>query len=148
MTLAFRPATLQDEKILFDWRNDPTVIAQLSNPRAVELKEHSRWLKSILSCTVGDHLYITELDGVPIGQGRIERNYTALNPRMDSCLIGYSIQKDYRGHGFGRQLVAFLVKEATITHGYATVKVRVKRTNIQSALVAMVCGVHAIELFP
>jgi RimJ/RimL family protein N-acetyltransferase len=91
-------------------------------------------------------LFVAEVDGVPVGQGRIERSWKALSPKMDTCHLGYSLGKEWRGKGYGIELVALLVSAAK-AHQYATVACRIKRTNTRSVLAATRAGVDVIELF-
>lgn len=140
-----RPATLDDEKRLFDWRNDPTVLAVSSVSVPVTLESHHYWLTKALNDD-SVWIYITEVDGVPVGQGRIERGWKAISPKMDTAMIGYSIDKQERGKGYGKQLVTLLVRQAK-GMGYQTVGCRIKRTNMCSVAVAIQAGVNSIELF-
>jgi UDP-2,4-diacetamido-2,4,6-trideoxy-beta-L-altropyranose hydrolase len=142
-----RPATVADEKLLLDWRNDPTVVEMLHDPRPITPQEHGKWLRRIL---LMDHcemrLFVAEVDGVPVGQGRIERSWKTLSPKTDTCHLGYSLGKEWRGKGYGVELVARLVGAARV-HRYATVACRIKRTNTRSVLTATRAGVDVIELF-
>lgn len=140
-----RPATLDDEKLLFDWRNDPTVLAVSSVSVPVTLESHHYWLaKALQDDSVW--LYIAEVNGVPVGQGRIERGWKAISPKMDTVMIGYSIDKHERGKGYGKQLVTLLVRQAK-GMGYQAIGCRIKRGNMCSVVVAMQAGVNSIELF-
>lgn len=142
--ITLRSARPGDSKLLFDWRNDPDVIAMRANTAPSTWEEHERWMRFI---TKNDdvEVYIAELDGLPIGQGRVERCFKALSPKMDTCLLSYSIVKECRGQGYGKQLVQLLT--AIGKQRYATVSCRIKRTNFSSVAVAMKAGVNAIELF-
>ena len=141
--ITLRSATEKDSDLLFAWRNDPDVIAMRANSTPDTRESHDHWLRVMRSNDV--EIYIAELDGVPIGQGRVERCFKALSPKMDACLLSYSIDKAYRGQGYGKQLVTLLT--AIGKQRYATVSCRIKRTNFPSAVVAMHAGVNAIELF-
>jgi RimJ/RimL family protein N-acetyltransferase len=144
--MILRPATFADEKLLLNWRNDQTVRAVSTNTLEVSEESHKAWLLNIMRDNE-TQLYIAEVDGIPIGQGRIERAWKAISKKMDSCLIGYSIASEYRRQGHGVQLVTKLVNLAKNTHGYSTVSCRIKRTNMCSVAVAIKAGVHTIELF-
>jgi RimJ/RimL family protein N-acetyltransferase len=143
--MILRPATLADEKILFDWRNDPTVREVSGNTAEISADSHGAWLHRMV---MGQEawLYIAEVNGLPVGKGQIERAFKHLSPKMDTVLIGYSVQRDLRGNGYGIELATLLVQVAK-GFGYPTVSCRIKRTNERSAIVAMRCGVNAIELF-
>lgn len=142
--ITLRSARLDDSKLLFDWRNDPDVIAMRANIAPSTWEEHERWMEFIMR-NDDVEVYIVELGGLPIGQGRVERCFKALSPKMDTCLLSYSIAREYRGQGYGKQLVQLLA--AIGKQRYATVSCRIKRTNFVSVAVAMKAGVNAIELF-
>lgn len=143
--ITLRSATLDDSDLLFAWRNDPDVIAMRSSNLPETRQAHDRWMSLMLSGQEVVEIYIAELDGVPIGQGRVERTFKALSPKMDACLLSYSIDAAYRGQGYGQQLVTLLT--AIGRQRYATVSCRIKRTNTRSLLAAVHGGVNAVELF-
>ena len=142
--ITLRSVSPEDSDLLFAWRNDPDVIMMRSNLTPDTREEHDRWMRFVARSTDID-AYIAELDGVPIGQGRIERTFKALSPKMDTCVLSYSIDKDHRGLGYGKQLVTLLT--AIGKQQYMTVTCRIKRTNIRSLLAAVRGGVNAVELF-
>lgn len=143
--MILRPATFADEKLLLNWRNDPTVLAVSSNPLAVTAESHKAWLFNIMRDN-DTHLYIAEVDGVPVGRGQIERAWKAISKKMDACLIGYSIASEYRGQGHGFELVHTLIQCARLL-GYPTVSCRIQRTNARSIAVAVKAGIDTIEFF-
>lgn len=144
--MILRPATFDDEKLLFDWRNDPSVLETSSSGMPCSIEGHHAWMNRVMLDNE-TFLYIAEVDGLPVGQGRIERAWKAISPKMDSCFIGYSIGKEYRRRGYGTALVRELVRIAKTERGYHTVGARIKRSNMASVIVAIVAGVNSIELF-
>ena len=144
--MKLRPATFADESLLLEWRNEPLTRANSSYPEEVTPDGHHAWLQRIML----DHetyLYIAEIEGVPVGQGRIERAWKAYSKKMDSAAIGYSIDVSERGKGYGKQLVEKLVNLAKNTHGFGMVMCRIKRGNMCSVKVAIQAGVNTIEFF-
>lgn len=144
--MKLRPATFADEQILLEWRNEPQARANSSFTGEILPEMHKAWLTRII-LENETHLYIAEVDGIPIGQGRIERAWKAYSKKMDSALIGYSIDVNHRGKGYGKQLAGKLVNLAKNTHGYGLVMCRIKRGNMCSVKVAIDAGVNTIELF-
>lgn len=144
--MKLRPATFADEQLLLNWRNEPQARANSSYPGEILPESHKAWLSRIILDTE-TYLYIAEVDGVPIGQGRIERAWKAISKKMDHALIGYSIDANERGKGYGKQLAEKLVNLARNTHGYGLTMCRIKRTNMCSVCVAIHAGVNTIELF-
>ena len=46
--MILRPATKEDEKIVYRWRNDPDVRRVSINKRKISAKEHSIWFSKAL----------------------------------------------------------------------------------------------------
>lgn len=144
--MKLRPATFADEALLLEWRNDPQARANSSYTGEVTPEGHHAWLQRIMLDN-DTHLYIAEIDGIPVGQGRIERAWKAYSKKMDSAAIGYSIDANERGKGYGKQLVEKLVNLSRNTHGFGRVMCRIRRGNMCSVKVAISAGVDTIELF-
>lgn len=144
--MKLRPATFEDESLLLEWRNDPQARANSFYTGEVTPDGHHAWLKRILHDSEV-HLYIAEIEGIPVGQGRIERAWKAYSKKMDSAAIGYSIDVNERGKGYGKQLVEKLVNLARNTHGFGLVMCRIKRGNMCSVKVAIQAGINTIEFF-
>ena len=144
--MKLRPATFNDESLLLQWRNEPQARANSSYSGEVTPEGHKAWLQRIMLDNE-THLYIAEIEGIPIGQGRIERAWKAYSKKMDSAAIGYSIDVSERGKGYGKQLVEKLVNLAKNTHGFGLVMCRIKRGNMCSVKVAINAGVNTIEFF-
>lgn len=144
--MKLRPATIADESLLLEWRNEPQARANSSYYGEVTPEGHRAWLQRIMLDNE-THLYIAEIEGIPIGQGRIERAWKAYSKKMDSAAIGYSIDVSERGKGYGKQLVEKLVNLAKNTHGFGLVMCRIKRGNMCSVKVAINAGVNTIEFF-
>ena len=144
--MKLRPATLADESLLLEWRNEHAARANSSYTGEISAESHAAWLKRIMT-DHETHLYIAEIDGIPIGQGRIERAFKAISKKMDAAMIGYSIDANRRGKGYGKQLAGLLVSLARNTHGYGMTMCRIRRGNMCSVRVAIAAGVNTIELF-
>ncbi len=144
--MKLRPATIDDEALLLMWRNEPSTRANSSYTAEVTPESHQVWLQRLL-LDRDAHLYIAEVGGIPVGQGRIERAWKAYSRKMDSALIGYSIDVNERGKGYGKLLAEKLVNLARQTHGYGLVMARIKRGNMCSVRAAINAGVNNIELF-
>jgi RimJ/RimL family protein N-acetyltransferase len=68
-----RSATPVDRDLVFEWRNNPEIIALGSSQKSVSALEHSDWFGLILRST-SCRLFIILLDNNPIGQVRFEIN--------------------------------------------------------------------------
>lgn len=144
--MKLRPATFADEAILLEWRNEPLTRMNSSFTGEITPEGHKAWLHRVMLDNE-THLYIAEVDGEPVGQGRIERAWKAYSKKMDSACIGYSIDVKKRGQGLGKILAERLVNLAKNTHGYGLVMCRIKRGNMCSVRTAISAGVNTIELF-
>ena len=144
--MKLRPATFADESLLLEWRNEPQSRANSSYTGEVTLEGHRAWLQRVMLDN-DTHLYIAEIGGIPVGQGRIERAWKAYSRKMDSAAIGYSIDVNERGKGYGKQLAEKLVNLAKNTHGFGMTMCRIKRGNMCSVKVAIGAGVNTIEFF-
>lgn len=97
--LRLRPVTLADARALFDWVNEADVRAQSFSSKPVSWPEHLDWLSRKLA-DVACRFWIAETGGAEaIGQIRFE-------PDDASAKLSFSVAKEFRGQGYGPQLVA------------------------------------------
>jgi RimJ/RimL family protein N-acetyltransferase len=89
-----RPATPEDCDLVFEWRNNPEIIALGSSQKSVSSLEHSDWFGLILRST-NCRLYIILLDNYPIGQVRFENN------KNDHAEISIFLITGFTGRGLG-----------------------------------------------
>lgn len=88
-----RKATQSDAQLLFEWANEPASRANAANPKAISWEEHVAWFTCKLS-EESTYIYIlTDLKD-NIGVIRFEKS-------PEGFMISYSIDKNYRGQGFG-----------------------------------------------
>lgn len=85
--LSYRAATIDDARVLFDWRNDPLTRAMSRNDAPVEWGEHLAWLERRLALPE-PHLYVVEAEQTPVATFRI-----------DSDEISYTVAPGHRGVG-------------------------------------------------
>jgi UDP-2,4-diacetamido-2,4,6-trideoxy-beta-L-altropyranose hydrolase len=100
--LRYRPATIGDSALLFQWRNDPEARRASRNTAPVAPQEHERWLHAALAdptCT----LLLAEEKGEAIGTVRFNRRTP---PRAE---ISVNLAPERRGAGRGTKVV----REAT-----------------------------------
>lgn len=77
-------------------------------------------------------------DGVPVGFGNL-RHFLTDALRKAGGHIGYGIRPGFRGQGYGKQLLALMLKEAKAL-GLAKVLVTIHKDNGASRAVAMANG--------
>jgi len=91
--MQYRPVTLQDARLLFDWRNDGLTRAMSRSSEPVEWSEHLAWLTKRLD-RLEPHLYIAECEGRPIGTFRVDHDE-----------VSYTVAPDVRMRGMGTALL-------------------------------------------
>ena len=114
--LRFRLANVNDEELLFHWRKDDEDNSWWQG-EGVTRSGHSTWLDMMLVPHPLTKLYVVETARNPIGQVRIDSNGE----------ISFSVDKRWRGQGYGAQMV----KEATLRNCYngGRIKANADRSN-------------------
>lgn len=97
--LTCRTCSENDLELLFEWSNDPSVRSNSMSPDQITMQDHTRWFKSKLDSADSEIFILSEGDQ-PIGQIRFDLRDNGLFE------IDYSIDKSYRGKGYGKELVA------------------------------------------
>lgn len=96
LQLGFRMATKEDCSMYFDWTNETETRRQSFNSAPIPFPQHKEWFYQKLEQS-NCFLYVIELDGHPIGQIRFVAEKEAT--------ISYSLDKSYRGKGWGGLLL-------------------------------------------
>jgi len=88
-----KEASYDDEQLLFEWVNDPSVRSSAFNSVLIQFDEHRDWF--IKKLNENDSLILIGMDsyGLPIGQVRFENNKeeTHIDVSVDYCLRGLGI---------------------------------------------------------
>jgi UDP-2,4-diacetamido-2,4,6-trideoxy-beta-L-altropyranose hydrolase len=103
MHLEIRRVSEADLMIIFEWANEKAVRSQSFNIRPISLEEHSQWFKKKLledNC----YFYILIKKDIPLGQVRFD-----ISDRVSN--INYSIDKNFRGMGYGFPLLNIAIQE-------------------------------------
>ena len=79
---------------LYIWRNDPDVRRWSFHKDIVSLDEHEQWFRNSLERN-DVMIFILEDEGLPVGQVRLTYWY-------DELVIGYSIDRNFRGRHLGQ----------------------------------------------
>jgi len=124
--MKLREATVDDARILLEWRNDPVTRAMSINPEPIAWETHIDWLSRRLSRAQPD-IYICETDGLPFGTVRI-----------DGDEISYAIGAGFRGKGLATQMLKLAAQR------FGRKRARIKRGNDASARAAANAG-HIVE---
>jgi len=90
----YRPATIDDARMLFDWRNDELTRAMSRSSEPIAWETHLCWLGERLKHS-SPHLYIAEKANLPVGTFR-----------LDGKEISYTVAPEWRGKGIGVSMLA------------------------------------------
>ncbi|MCY1346577.1 hypothetical protein D9M68_505310 [compost metagenome] len=122
-----RKATIEDAKLLFDWRNDRQTREMSRDTLELPWEDHVGWLTNRLQRD--DHgVYIAEINGVPVGTVRIDYDE-----------ISYTVAPEQRRKGVGEAML-FEAKKA-----FGQKVAEVKRENMASVKIAERAG-HIVKL--
>ena len=98
----FRAATLADQKMLFEWRNDPLTHLQSISQDLVSWEGHQAWFGESLKAE-NRKIFIAVLQGISLGMIRWDQMNTV---RELSWLIG----SESRGHGYGTKMLTQFIR--------------------------------------
>ncbi len=134
--MRLRRATLEDARLLFDWRNEPSTRQNFGNPDAVGWEEHIKWMKATVSGKVsGRILTIAESpEGLPTGTVRAELTDEGYYD------LSYTVPLGWRGQGIGAAITRKFVHEYLVGE---KIQCRINDGNLASEKIA-----RALGLFP
>lgn len=102
--LVARPATLQDARLLWRWRNDPVTRAGSRNPEPVPWPEHLAWLGS--SLTREDRLLLVlEDEAGPVGTVRWDLDQDLRQEGEHEWEVSITVAPERRGHSLSRPIL-------------------------------------------
>lgn len=131
--ISFRPATIQDADLLFEWRNDPETRKNSVSESQVTYPEHQAWLTKTLQ-NPDKKLYIAELERNLVGTVRLEKR------TADQWELSWTVSPEMRGFGIGK----WMVKKATeLTEKDLIAKI--KSENTASMEIAKFAGFEVVN---
>ncbi len=98
--LALRPATENDQRTIFEWRNQPFIYERGSLQRPVSWDEHVAWFDASLARPGERLLLIVEIEGRPVGLVRFDRT------RDTEATISVYLTQEHAGRGLGSQAIS------------------------------------------
>lgn len=101
--LTIRKVESKDVDLLFDWSNDELVREQSFTSDLITYSTHCDWFENKLKSN-DSLMFIVEMNAIPAGIVRFESN-------NESSTISVSIDKLYRGKGFGMEIIKIGVAE-------------------------------------
>ena len=136
-----REAKWEDMEQFFLWANDKEVRKNSFSMDPISYEEHQEWYEKKLEEET-TQMYILCDGSLEVGSLRLE--YDA-----QGAEISYSIAPEYRGHGYGKELISLAEQEVrrwAEMSGKAVIKAQVKPGNQASKRIFTEAGyeVHAI----
>lgn len=115
--IELRKSDISDANLLFRWANEEQVRENSINQEKIVWKNHLVWLQKVFGSSFFE-IFILEKDNIALGQIRIEylKGYWE---------IDYSIDKTFRGRGYGK----IIVKKLLERFPERSFKAKVKETN-------------------
>ncbi len=115
LTSSLRMASHVDCDLIYKWVNDDQVRSNSIDTSIIHYDNHLEWFNSKLM-TNDSKIFVMNFFAIPVGQIRFEK-------KGNYWLIDYSIDKSYRGKGFGQVLIELgLLKFPSTTNFIAQVK--------------------------
>jgi UDP-2,4-diacetamido-2,4,6-trideoxy-beta-L-altropyranose hydrolase len=103
VSLTLRAAGSYDVDLYFEWANEEDVRLNSINGDLITYDRHIKWFNAKLAES-DSKLFVLDLLNRPVGQIRINLNAD------DYWVVGFSIEKKYRGMGFGKQIIKVLLE--------------------------------------
>lgn len=97
--VVLRDIAAADIALLYTWRNDAETRVMFCDDRPLDFDSHSRFVQRYLADPQGDHWWIVEAAGVPVGTICLFH----FSDDRRSCEFGrFVIAPEHRGGGYGR----------------------------------------------
>ena len=115
--IRIKEATYKDSKILYEWFNAKEDLKnKIVTKKQIDFNDHIIWFTKILN-DKKSKIYLFELDSIPIGQVRFESKNNYVN-------ISFSVDKNYRGKGFGKNMLLLAMKTCNFDNKYYFAQVK------------------------
>lgn len=141
MSLYLRQAQREDCDMLFEWANEKAVRKNSFCTSEIAYGDHVKWFTNLLSDQGRKQLIMELQEGdnrIAVGQVRL-----TFDKEKSQAEIGYSIDKSYRGRGYGKKLLIltteYIKKNYPMTQSIVG---KVKTNNIASEKVFLKSGFY------
>jgi RimJ/RimL family protein N-acetyltransferase len=121
-----RPATKEDARLLFEWRNDESTRRMFKNKGCVQWDEHLNWLDRRLKMEC-PNLFLFEENGAPVATFRI-----------DGGSLSYTAAPEHRNRG----IATVMLKE--VRSRFGRLRAEIYSDNLASITVAREAGLEVI----
>lgn len=98
--MILRPATIDDSRVLFEWRNDPLTRANSLSTDVVEYASHVAWVERSIAAP-DRALYIAVVE-IPVGTVRLDTHGIVRE-------LSWTVAPEHRGKGYGKQMAKLAV---------------------------------------
>lgn len=123
--LRIRHAETDDARLFYNWANDQAVRANAFSQEKITWEDHLQWYKSKLG-QKSTKLLVLECSEIPLGQIRFDKDDDGF------WVIDYSVDKRFRGMGFGSIVVRKGVEHLKAVMDNIKMKAEVKSENVSS----------------
>jgi RimJ/RimL family protein N-acetyltransferase len=96
--IIIRPALPEDAEMVFEWRNDPYIVARASSQRTIRRDEHIAWFEETMKSDQRK-MFIVQMGSKPIGNVRFDRI------DEDNCFISAYLLEQFTGGGYGVEAI-------------------------------------------
>lgn len=121
-----RPATRDDARRLFDWRNDESTRNMSKNKGLIPWEDHMGWLDRRLKMDQ-PNLFVFEVDGQPVATFRI-----------DGRDLSYTVAPEHRGRGVAKLMLN------EVRSRFGSLRAHVFSDNVPSIKVAQSAGMDVV----
>lgn len=88
-----RPVTMDDMKMILEWRNTPFILSRSTSPEPISAEEHQAWFERALGSR-NVRMSVVMIDGTPAGTVRFERKAAV-------AVISVYLVESFTGKGYG-----------------------------------------------
>jgi UDP-2,4-diacetamido-2,4,6-trideoxy-beta-L-altropyranose hydrolase len=120
--LRLRRASEDDCRLVWEWAKDPDVRAVSFSSEPIPWEQHIQWFKSKIDDPHCIFYIAVNSDDMPIGQARYDRE-------GNQAIVSISIDRRFRGKGYGSRLIWLASREAFDVSGTDTIHAYVKQGN-------------------
>lgn len=119
---SLRRLKLEDSRLIFEWRNNETIIRLSSSQKKVSWQEHQEWIKNSIQNSTRT-VFIIENNGEPVGQVRFDKE----NKDDNFASISIYLLPENTGKGIGTKALElacqrYFQEEATVKEVFAFVR--------------------------
>lgn len=122
--LYLRIATIEDARLLYEWRNDSLCRENSINSDKITYDSHYSWFLDMINSDECN-IFICMKNDKPVGQVRIDYN-------NKEGKVSYSVSSDYRGNGYGIIMLKLLEQDKLVWEKVIKLSAVVKYNNIAS----------------